>query len=137
MSESDEDKQIVRRDIGQLRPWERNARKHSKKRIRQIADSIEAFGFTNPVLIDQKDTILAGHGRGEAAKLLRQTTVPCLQVEHMTAVQKRGYVIADNKIALNASWDEELLSEELAALSGIDLEFNCLTSAPMGSNRVI
>lgn len=124
MAQNREDKQIVNRDIRQLRPWARNARKHSKKQIRQIADSIEEFGFTNPVLIDQDDTILAGHGRVEAAKLLGWTTVPCLEVEHMTAAQKRAYVLADNKLALNASWDEELLSEELAALSEIDLDFD-------------
>lgn len=124
MSAEREGRQIVRRDIGQLRPWARNARKHSKKQIRQIADSIETFGFTNPVLIDQEDTILAGHGRVEAAKLLGWATVPCLHVEHMSAAQKRAYVLADNKLALNASWDEELLSEELAALSEIDLDFD-------------
>ena len=124
MAQNQEDKQIVNRDIGHLRPWARNARKHSKKQIRQIADSMEEFGFTNPVLIDQDDTILAGHGRVEAAKLLGWTTVPCLEVEHMNAAQKRAYVLADNKLALNASWDEELLSEELAALSEIDLDFD-------------
>jgi len=124
MAQNREDKQIVSRDILKLRPWARNARKHSKKQIRQIADSIEEFGFTNPVLVDQDDTILAGHGRVEAAKLLGWTTVPCLEVEHMSAAQKRAYVLADNKLALNASWDEELLSEELAALSEIDLDFD-------------
>lgn len=124
MSEKTEEKKIVNRDIGQLRPWARNARKHSKKQIRQIADSIETFGFTNPVLIDQEDTILAGHGRVEAAKLLGQSTVPCLHVEHMSAAQKRAYVLADNKLALNASWDDDLLSQELAALSEIDLDFD-------------
>ena len=101
---------------GDLRPWARNARTHSKKQLRQIAQSIETFGFTNPVLIDQANTILAGHGRVEAAKLLGLPAVPCLRIEHMTQAQKRAYVIADNKLALNAGWDEEMLAEELKGL---------------------
>ena len=99
-----------------LTPWARNARTHSKKQIRQIADSIETFGFTNPVLIDAANTILAGHGRVEAAKLIGMATVPCIRLESMTPEQKRAYVIADNKLALNAGWDEDLLAEELKAL---------------------
>src|SRR4051812_31852119 len=80
----------------------RNARTHSKKQIKQIAASIERFGFTNPVLIDADDVILAGHGRVAAAKLLGLAEVPCLRIEHMSAAEKRAYVIADNKLALNA-----------------------------------
>ena len=99
-----------------LRPWAKNARTHSKKQVRQIADSIETFGFTNPVLIDREGTILAGHGRVRAAALLGLATVPCLRIEHMTEAEKRAYVIADNKLALNAGWDDELLAEELGAL---------------------
>ncbi|SHL76358.1 DNA modification methylase [Paracoccus solventivorans] len=107
-----------------LRPWAKNARKHSKKQLRQIADSIREFGFTNPVLIDEAHTILAGHGRVEAAKLIGMTTVPCVRIEHMTEAQKRAYVLADNKLALNATWDEDLLAEELAALASIDAGFD-------------
>ncbi|MFO1173636.1 MAG: DNA methyltransferase [Paracoccaceae bacterium] len=107
--------------MSELKPWARNARKHSRKQLQQIAASIEAFGFLNPVLIDADKTILAGHGRVEAAKLLGWTRVPCLYVEHLSAAEKRAYVLADNKIALNASWDEELLAEELRALSDPDL----------------
>ena len=99
--------------ITALRPWQRNARIHSRKQIRQIADSIREFGFTNPVLIDREDMILAGHGRVEAAKLLGMDEVPCVRLERMTPAQKRAYVLADNKLALNAGWDEELLAEEL------------------------
>ena len=99
-----------------LRPWARNARTHSKKQVRQIALSIETFGFTNPVLIDQANTILAGHGRVEAAKMLGMATVPCLRIEHMTQAEKRAYVIADNKLALNAGWDDGILAEELKGL---------------------
>lgn len=110
---------------GDLRPWARNARTHSKKQLRQIASSIEAFGFTNPVLIDQHGTILAGHGRVEAAKMLGLETVPCLRIEHMTQEEKRAYVIADNKLALNAGWDEEVLAEELKGLLATeDLSFD-------------
>ena len=102
--------------IAKLTPYKRNARTHSKKQIKQIADSIKEFGFTNPVLIDSESTILAGHGRVEAAKLLGWENVPCLRIEHMTKQQKRAYVLADNKLALNAGWDEELLAEELQVL---------------------
>ena len=110
--------------IAGLRPWARNARTHSKKQIRQIADSIRTFGFTNPVLIDAENTILAGHGRVEAARLLGRETVPCVRLEGMTAAQKRAYVLADNKLALNAGWDEDMLGEELSALLEMDLDFD-------------
>jgi DNA modification methylase len=112
--------------IAGLRPWARNARTHTKKQIRQIADSIRTFGFTSPVLIDDAGTILAGHGRIEAAKLLGIENVPCVRLSNMTAEQKRAYVLADNKLALNASWDEELLAEELRGLLelGDDLGFD-------------
>jgi DNA modification methylase len=108
--------QIEQLDPVTLRPWARNARTHSKKQIKQIAESIRTFGFTNPVLIDQANTILAGHGRVEAAKILGMATVPCLRIEHMTEAEKRAYVIADNKLALNAGWDEEMLAQELQGL---------------------
>jgi len=107
-----------------LRPWARNARTHSAKQLRQIADSIRAFGFTNPVLIDEDGTILAGHGRVAAARTLGRDTVPCLRIERMTAEQKRAYVIADNKLALNAGWDEETLAIELQGLLATDLDFD-------------
>ena len=103
-----------------LRPWAKNARTHSKKQLRQIAESIRTFGFTNPVLIDQTNTILAGHGRVEAAKSLGLATVPCLRIEHMTEAEKRAYVIADNKLALNAGWDEEMLAQELQGLLAME-----------------
>src|SRR3954469_11255941 len=103
--------------ITELRPWRRNARTHSRKQVRQIADSIQRFGFTNPVLIDRENTILAGHGRVAAAESLNMSEVPCLRIESMTQAEKQAYVIADNKLALNAGWDEEILAEELKALS--------------------
>ena len=110
--------------ISKLKPWERNARTHSKKQIKQIAGSIEEFGFTNPVLIDDSGTILAGHGRVEAAKLLGMETVPCLRIENLSEAQKRAYVLADNQHALNAGWDENILADELKALMEIDAGFD-------------
>lgn len=108
----------------QLRPWPRNARTHSRKQVRQIADSITRFGFTNPILIDEAGMILAGHGRVEAAKLLGMAEVPCLCFDHMSPAEKRAYVLADNKLALNAGWDEDLLADELRSLlaDAIDLD---------------
>ena len=113
-------KSIEHLDPASLRPWAKNARTHSKKQIKQIAKSIRTFGFTNPVLIDQTNTILAGHGRVEAAKSLGMETVPCLRIEHMSEAEKRAYVIADNKLALNAGWDEEMLALELQGLLGTE-----------------
>ena len=90
--------------IDQLRAWPRNARTHSRKQIRQIIESIRRFGFTTPVLIDSENRILAGHGRVEAARELGMATAPCLRVDHLSAAEKRAYVLADNKIALNAGY---------------------------------
>ena len=116
--------QITHRPLATLTPWTRNARTHSKKQIRQIAASIRQFGFTAPVLIDEAGTILAGHGRVAAATLLGLTEVPCLQIEHLSEAQKRAYVLADNKLALNATWDEDLLATELGALLATDLDLD-------------
>jgi ParB-like chromosome segregation protein Spo0J len=103
---------LERLPIDQLRPWPRNVRTHSRKQVRQIAESIRRFGFTNPVLIDGENRILAGHGRVKAARELGMATAPCLRIDHMSATEKRAYVLADNKLALNAGWDEELLALE-------------------------
>jgi DNA modification methylase len=108
--------------ITRLRPYPGNARVHSKKQIRQIANSIQRFGFTNPVLIGDDDEIIAGHGRVEAAKLLGMKSVPTLRLSHLDAAQRRAYVIADNKLALNAGWDRELLALELQALVDVDFD---------------
>jgi DNA modification methylase len=108
--------------VASLRPYDRNARTHSKKQIKQIARSIERFGFTNPVLISDDNEIIAGHGRVEAAKVLGLMTVPTLRLSHLNAAQRRAYVLADNKLAQNAGWDRELLAIELQAL--VDLDFD-------------
>jgi DNA modification methylase len=102
-----------------LRPAERNARTHSKKQICQIADSIRRFGFINPVVIDQEGRIVAGHARTEAAKLIGVNWVPVIQVTHLSDLEVRAYILADNKLAENAGWDRELLAIELQEL--IDL----------------
>jgi DNA modification methylase len=110
--------------INSLKKFPKRARTHSKKQIRQIAESIKVFGFTNPVLIDEENQILAGHGRVEAAKLLGFETVPCRLISAMSDAEKRAYVLADNKLALNAGWDEELLAAELGELLNLDLDFD-------------
>src|ERR671912_1792516 len=108
--------------VGNLRPYAKNARTHSKKQIKQIARSIERFGFTNPVLISDENEIIAGHGRVEAAKLISLETVPTVRLSHLSEAQRRAYVIADNKLAQNAGWDRDVLAIELQAL--IDVEFD-------------
>jgi DNA modification methylase len=111
-------------DVGDLKPSPKNPRTHSKKQVRELAKSIEEFGFTVPALIDEDNRVLAGHGRLEAAKLLGLSSIPCVRVSHMSEAQKRAYIIADNKLALNAGWDEDLLAEELQALMGLDPGFD-------------
>jgi DNA modification methylase len=118
------DLQITYLSTTALKPWAKNARTHSKKQIRQLAASITEFGFTNPILIDNDNTVLAGHGRLAAAALLSMGSVPCVRLETMTPAQKRAYVIADNKLALNAGWDEDLLAEELKGLLADDDGFD-------------
>jgi len=110
--------------VEQLLPYKRNARVHPKKQIRQIAASIKEFGFNNPVLVDRRGEILAGHGRVEAAKILGLRAVPVIRIEHLTEEQKRAFVIADNKIALNAGWDLDMLALDLKELSNLDLAFD-------------
>jgi hypothetical protein len=107
-----------------LIPYARNTRTHSEAQVAQIAGSIREFGFTNPVLIDGQNGIIAGHGRVLAAQKLKLGMVPCIRLSHLTDTQRRAYIIADNKLALNAGWDEELLGLELADLreDGFDLE---------------
>jgi DNA modification methylase len=105
-----------------LRPYDRNARTHSRKQIREIAKSIERFGFTNPVLISDDGQIIAGHGRVEAARLLKMERVPTLRLSHLNDAERRAYILADNKLAQNANWDREMLALELQGLLDIDFE---------------
>ncbi len=115
---------VIERPIDELTPCARNARTHSRKQLRQIANSIERFGFTNPVLIDDNGQIIAGHGRVEAAKLLGMKRVPTLTLSHLSPAEQRAYMLADNKLALNAGWDPELLAEELQELIDIDFDID-------------
>jgi DNA modification methylase len=108
--------------LSALRPYPGNARRHSKKQVRQIADSIIRFGFTNPVLVSDEGEIVAGHGRVMAAKELGLRTVPTVRLSHLTPEERRAYVLADNKLALNAGWDTEILAIELQALIDIDFD---------------
>jgi DNA modification methylase len=110
--------------VSSLRPYARNPRTHTKKQIRQIADSIRTFGWTNPILVDAEGGVIAGHGRLEAAKLLGIEHVPTIRLEDMSEAQKRAYVIADNRLAEIAGWDDDLLAVEFQALSEIDLDFD-------------
>jgi len=111
-------------DIDKLVPYARNARTHSKEQVLQLRSSLREFGFVNPVIVDKEFNIIAGHGRILAAKAEGLSEVPCVFVEHLTDAQKRAYILADNKLALNAGWDDELLALEFADLKdlGFDLE---------------
>lgn len=108
--------------IDALIPYARNSRTHSDEQIAQVAASIKEFGFTNPVLIDEAGGIIAGHGRTMAARKLGMVEVPCIRLSHLSEDQKRAYVIADNKLAMNAGWDEKMLAVELQALLGADFD---------------
>jgi DNA modification methylase len=110
--------------LSALKPYERNARKHSPKQIRQIAKSICNFGFANPILIDGKGEIIAGHGRFEGAKCLGMQSVPTICLNGMTPAQKRAYALADNRIAENSGWDQELVALELAYITELDISFD-------------
>lgn len=109
-----------------LIPYARNTRTHSPEQVAQIAGSIREFGFTNPILIDGENGIIAGHGRVMAASKLGLVKVPCIRLAHLTNTQKRAYIIADNKLALNAGWDEEMLGLELADLREADFDLGLL-----------
>jgi DNA modification methylase len=118
-----DDLAIAWRPLGELIPYARNPRTHSDAQIAQIAASIREFGFTNPVLVDGQNGIIAGHGRVMAARKLGLEQIPVIELAHMSEAQKRAYIVADNQLALNAGWDDELLRLELADLSelGFDL----------------
>lgn len=113
-------------NVDKLSAYETNSRTHSDDQIKQIADSIKEFGFTNPVLIDQDGTIIAGHGRVQAAKKISMDEVPCIRLSHLSEAQRKAYVIADNKLALNAGWDDELLKSEIEALQMMDFDIDLL-----------
>lgn len=110
--------------ISRVLPYVRNARTHSRQQISQIAKSIQAFGFINPVLIDNKCVLIAGHGRVLAAQELGLSNIPAIQVEHLSEAEKRAYILADNKIAENAAWNEDLLRVELTYLTEVEIDLD-------------
>lgn len=115
---------VTYKRVEDLIPYVNNARTHSDDQVTQIASSIKEFGFNNPILTDGENGVIAGHGRLLAAKKLGLETVPTIELSGLSEAQKKAYILADNKIALNSGWDEELLKIELddLQLQGIDLE---------------
>lgn len=118
------DRKLEWREIATLIPYARNSRTHSDEQVAQIAASIKEFGWTNPILVDGDNGIIAGHGRIAAARKLGHTQVPVIELSELTDAQKKAYIIADNKLALNAGWDNEMLKLEFDELTelGFDLE---------------
>jgi len=124
-------------EVSKLIPYINNARTHSESQINQIAASIKEFGFRNPILIDGDNGIIAGHGRVMAAKKLGLTTIPYIDCSDLTEAQKKAYIIADNKIALNAGWDEELLKLELEDIEVSDIDMELLGFSDEELKRLI
>jgi ParB-like chromosome segregation protein Spo0J len=112
--------------VDRLRPYERNARTHSVEQVAQIAASIVEFGFTNPILVDSNDGIIAGHGRLSAAQELGLKTVPVVVLDHLSDRQRKAYILADNQLALNAGWDTDLLRGELQDLAEQDFDLSLI-----------
>ena len=112
--------------LNRLIPFERNARTHSSEQVAQVAASISEFGFVNPILANSDGVIIAGHARLLAARKLKLERVPVIVLDHLSDTQRRALVIADNRLALNAGWDEEMLSSELTALREADFDLDLL-----------
>jgi len=117
---------IERIAVETLLPYAKNSRTHSDEQVAQIAASIKEFGFNNPILIDKENTIIAGHGRLMAARRVGMADVPCIRLGHLTETQRKAYIIADNRLALNAGWDNEVLSLELSELLEDDFDLDLL-----------
>lgn len=109
-------------ETGKLVPYQNNARTHSPEQVMKLRSSMREFGFINPILIDREFNVIAGHGRLMAAKEEGLTSVPCVYVDHLTEAQKKAYILADNRMAMDAGWDEDLLRVELEALQGFDFD---------------
>jgi hypothetical protein len=118
--------EIKYKKVSELIPYINNTRTHDDNQVQQIASSIKEFGFTNPILIDELGGIIAGHGRLMGAKLLKLEEVPTIELTGLSEAQKKAYIIADNKIALNAGWDEDLLRLELIALDEMGFNYSDL-----------
>jgi ParB-like chromosome segregation protein Spo0J len=118
--------QITQRKTADLIPYVNNARTHSEQQVLQIAASIKEFGFNSPVLVDGENGIIAGHGRVLAAKKLNLDEVPTIELKHLTKTQKKAYILADNRLALNSGWDNDLLALELGELSDDEFDLDLL-----------
>src|ERR1700733_9055953 len=129
--------QIEQWPLDRLIPYARNPRTHSDNQIAQIAGSIAEFGFTNPILVDSKAGIIAGHGRLLGARKLGLATAPVIILDHLTETQKRAYIIADNKLALNAGWDDELLGLELIELKNEEFELDRIGFSVHGLDELL
>lgn len=112
--------------VESLQPYENNPRLHSEAQLDRLVRSIKEFGFTNPILIDKDRNVIAGHGRLMAANLMKLRLVPTITIDHLSADQQRAYVIADNQLALNSSWDDDVLQGELAALADVQFDLTVL-----------
>lgn len=112
--------------VGKLLRYAKNSRTHSDEQVEQLVNSIREFGFTNPVLIDEKNELIAGHGRLAAAEILEMDKVPAIRLSNLSEKQKKAYRIADNKLALNAGWDMQLLAEEVKELMDDDFDIDLL-----------
>ena len=117
---------IEYRATGEIIPYINNSRTHSEQQVQQVAASIKEFGFTNPILIDEDRGIIAGHGRLQAAQMMGMDEVPTITLEGLTETQKKAYVIADNKLGLNSSWNDDLLKLELESLADSDFDIDLL-----------
>ena len=118
--------EIIEKEIGELSEYENNSRTHSDEQIQQIIASINEFGFTNPLLINSDNGVIAGHGRLRAAIEAGMDKVPCIILKGLTEAQERAYVIADNKIAMNAGWDVDVLRFELEELKAFDFDLELI-----------
>ena len=117
---------IINLKLSELKPYANNARIHDEQQVKQIVNSIKEFGWTNPILIDENNNIIAGHGRIMAAKILKLESVPCIPIKDLTEAQIKALVIADNQLALNANWHEDILKVELEALKDFDFNIDLL-----------
>lgn len=129
--------EIVYKSVKELVPYARNSRTHSDEQVAQIMASIKEFGFTNPVLTDGANGIIAGHGRVMASQRLGMDEVPTIELSHLTEAQKKAYIIADNKLALNSGWDEEMLAIEIQELHdiGYDLDYDYPIEVVLSGNN--
>jgi ParB-like chromosome segregation protein Spo0J len=129
--------EIVNKKVIDLVPYANNSRTHTEHQISQIANSIKKFGFTNPILIDSNNTIIAGHGRLEAVKLLGHEEVPCIAITGLSKSQIRALIIADNKLALNATWNFQTLNEEIKNLKEEEFDLNILGFADLELTSIL